>query len=150
MYVVSTFEQSVKIEMALTSIQMKGIPKDHILAVPLDTRAPVPMLFDRLHSTDSRSMLDIPIILAALFALFGLIYGFLLTWGPVMWALIGTGFGFGLGLIIKLLTIKREEKKQTKKLSTVVIMVCCRDDQLQMVQDAMWAHSALGVAKLDL
>lgn len=136
--------------MALTSVEMMGIPKDNILAVPLDSRAPAPMLFDRLHSSDSRSMLDIPIILAALFALFGLIYGFLLAWGPVMWALIGTGFGFGLGLIIKLLTFKKKEKKQTKKLSTVVIMVCCRDDQLQMVQDAMWAHSALGVAKLDL
>ncbi len=149
-YIVSAFEQTVKIEMALTSVEMMGIPKDNILAVPLDSRAPAPMLFDRLHSSDSRSMLDIPIILAALFALFGLIYGFLLAWGPVMWALIGTGFGFGLGLIIKLLTFKKKEKKQTKKLSTVVIMVCCRDDQLQMVQDAMWAHSALGVAKLDL
>lgn len=149
-YIVSAFEQTVKIEMALTSVEMMGIPKDNILAVPLDSRAPAPMLFDRLHSSDSRSMLDIPIILAALFALFGLIYGFLLAWGPVMWALIGTGFGFGLGLIIKLLTFKRNKKKTNKKIATVVVMVCCRDDQLQMVQDAMWAHSALGVAKLDL
>ena len=150
MYVVSTFEHSVKIEMALSAIEMKGIPKDRILAVALDTRAPAPMLFDRLHSSDSRSMIDLPMIMSALFALFGLIYGFLLTWGPVLWALIGTGFGFVLGLIIKLFTVKRSEKKQTKKLPAVVVMVCCRDDQLQMVQDTMWAHAALGVAKLDL
>ena len=150
MYVVSMFEHSVKIEMALTSIEMKGIPNDSILAVPLDTRAPAPALFDRMHSSDSRSMLDIPMILAALFSLFGLIYGFLLAWGPVLWALIGTGSGFGLGLVIKLFTVKRSEKKQTKKLPAVVVMVCCRDDQLQMVQDTMWAHAALGVAKLDI
>ena len=150
MYVVSAFEHTIKIETALTSIEMKGIPKANILAVPLDTRAPSPALFDRLHSSDSRSMLDMPVILAALFALFGLIYGFLLTWGPVLWALIGTGFGFGLGFVIKLFTVKHSEKKHTNKLPAVVVMVCCRDDQLQMVQDTMWAHAALGVAKLDL
>jgi hypothetical protein len=118
--------------------------------VPLDTRAPKPALFDRLHSSDSRSMIDLPMILAALFSLFGLIYGFLLAWGPVLWALIGTGFGFGLGLLIKLLTVKRSENKQSNKQPEVVVMVCCRDDQLQMVQDTMWAHAALGVAKLDI
>ena len=150
MYVVSTFEHSVKIEMALTSIKMQGIKKDSILAVPLDTRTPSPALFDRMHSSDSRSMIALPMILAALFALFGLIYGFLLTWGPVLWALIGTGFGFGLGLVIKLFTVKRIEKKQTNKLPAVVVLVYCRDDQLQMVQDTMWAHAALGVAKLDI
>lgn len=151
MYIVSMFEHSVKVEMALTAIQMKGIPKNYILAVQLDTQAPPPAPFDRMHSSDSRSLIDMPMILAALFALFGLIYGFLLTWGPVLWALIGTGFGFGLGLLIKLLTAKKKGQKKPKtKLPAVVVMVCCRDDQLQMVQDTMWAHAALGVAKLDI
>jgi len=150
MYVVSAFEHTVKIEMALTSIEMKGIPKANVLAVPLDPRAPAPALFDRIHSSDSRSLLDVPMILSALFALLGLIYGFLLAWGPVLWALIGMVFGFGLGLLIKLFTVKRGEKKQTKRLPAVVVMVCCRDDQLQMVQDTMWAHAALGVAKVDI
>ena len=150
MYIVCTFENSVKIEMALTSIQMKGIPKENILAVPLDTKAPAPMLFDRMHSSDSRSLLDMPIILAALFALFGLIYGFLLAWGPVLWALIGTGAGFGLGLFIKLFTIKRHGVKQKAHTPAVVVLVRCSDTQLQLVQDAMWAHAALGVAKLDI
>ena len=149
MYIVSAFEHTVKIEMALTSIEMQGIPKDRILAVTLDTRAPAPALFDRLHSSDSKSLLDLPMILAALFALLGLIYGFLLAWGPVLWALIGTGLGFGLGLVIKLFTVRRSGKKQTGKRLAVVVLVCCRSDQLQLVQDAMWAHSALGVARLN-
>lgn len=150
MYVVSTFEHTVKIEMALTAIEMKGITKDSILAVPLDRQKPPPLLVDRLHSSDSRSMIDLPMILAALFALFGLIYGFLLTWGPVLWALIGTGFGFGLGLVIKLIAVKNKEKTDAQKLPAVVVLVNCRDDQLQMVQDTLWAHAAMGVAKLDL
>ncbi len=149
MYVVSTFEHTVKIETALTSMQMQGIPKESILAVPLDRRAEDPTLFDRFHSSDSRSLMDVPMILAALFSLFGLIYGFLLAWGPVLWALIGTGFGFGLGLLIKLFTVKRANAKQKQQTPAVVVLVCCTDSQLQMVQDTLWAHSALGVAKLD-
>ena len=149
MYAVAAFDHTVKIEMALTSIEMSGIPKQNILAVPLDTRAPAPVLFDRMHSSDSRSLLDVPMILAALFALFGLIYGYLLAWGPVLWALIGTGAGFCLGLAFKLLFQKKRVTKSEKAAPAVVVMVCCSDTQLQMVQDTLWAHSALGVAKLD-
>jgi hypothetical protein len=150
MYIVSAFEQTVKIETAITSIQMQGVPKENILAVPLDRRAEGPLLFDRLHSSDSHSLMDVPMILAALFALLGLIYGFLLAWGPILWALIGTGFGFSLGLLIKLFAIKRYGLKPPKShIPAVVVMIYCSDTQLQMVQDTLWAHSALGVAKLD-
>jgi hypothetical protein len=150
MYAIAAFDHSVKVEMALTSIEKNGIPKQNILAVPLDTRAPAPMLFDRMHSSDSRSLLDVPMILAALFALFGLIYGFLLVWGPVLWALIGTGVGFFIGLAFKFLVQKKRNTKAEKAAPAVMVMVCCADTQLQMVQDTLWAHSALAVAKLNL
>ena len=91
MYVVSTFEHTVKLEAAITAIEMQGIHKENILAIPMDKRDEDRMLFDRIHSSDSLSMIDYPMIIAALFALFGLIYGFILKWGPVLWALIGTG-----------------------------------------------------------
>jgi fructokinase len=96
MYIVSTFEHSVKLETAVTAVEMKGIPKEKILAVPLDNRNEDRMLFDRMHYSDSISMFDVPMITAAIFGLLGLIYGFLLTWGPVLWGIIGTGVGGGL------------------------------------------------------
>ncbi len=150
MYVISAFEQTLKIELALTALEMKGIPKKDILAVPLDKRSEDRLLLDRLHSSDSVSLMDFPVILAALFSLLGIIYGFLLAWGPVLWALIGTGFGFFLGLGIKLIFLKRKQKKRSGKQPGVVVIVSCPDERLQMVQDTLWAYSALGVAKLNL
>lgn len=150
MYIVSAFEHTLKIETAITALEMKGIAKEDILAVPLDKQIENPVLLDRLHSSDSRSTLDVPMILATLFALFGLIYGFLLEWGPILWALIGTGGGYFLGFGIKLLTLKRNSKKRKGKLPEVVLIISCPENRLQMVQDTLWAYSALGVGKLDL
>ncbi len=150
MYVVSCFEQTVKLETAITAMEMKGIPKKDILAVPLDKRNEDRMLFDRIHTSDSLSMFDVPTILAAIFAVLGLIYGFLLQWGPIAWALIGTIFGFGFGLLIKLITTRARRVRQQGKSPEVVLIISCDSSQVQMVQDTLWAYSALGVAKLSL
>lgn len=150
MYIVSSFEHTVQLETAITAVEMKGIPKADILAVPLDKRNDEPMLFDRLHTSDSLSMLDIPIITGAVFALLGFIYGFILSWGPIIWALIGTAFGIGAGILCKLIMTKKKWKTQMNKITEVFLLIACSDTQAQMVQDTLWAYSALGVAKLDL
>lgn len=90
-------------------------------------------------------MFDLPMILAALFALFGLIYGFLLTWGPILWALIETEFGFFIGLG----TTKNRNKKQKSRQPEIVLIISCKDEQLQTVQETLWANDAIGVAKIN-
>jgi len=85
MYIVSTFDHSNYLELAITAIQMKGIANENILGVSMDKRGEEVKLFDSIHSSDGLSLLDLPIILAAFFCLFGSIYGFILTWGPVLW-----------------------------------------------------------------
>ncbi len=151
MYIVSNFEHTIHLEAAVSTLQKQNIPKDSILAVPLDRQNDDRMLFDRMHASDKLSLIDLPVILAALFSLFGLIYGFLLYWGPVLWALIGTGLGFAVGLVIKLFMVKRNQKsKKTYKSTEVVLLVECRDIQSDMVQDILWRHGALGVSKLTL
>jgi hypothetical protein len=150
MYIISNFEHTIKLETAITAVEMKGVPRGNILAVPMDKRNEDRMLFDRMHSSDSLSMLDLPMITAAVFAVFGLIYGFVLTWGPILWALIGTAFGFGVGLLVKLYTIRRRKQKQRQAESEVVLLIACDSGQMDMVQETLWAYSALGVAKLSL
>ena len=103
-----------------------------------------------MHYSDSTSMFDVPMIVAAIFGLFGLIYGFLLVWGPVLWALIGTGVGFAIGLGIKLITTRKMNIKQKESQPEVVFIINCSDNQTQMIQDTLWACGALGVAKLDI
>jgi len=151
MYVVSSFEHSNYLELAITAIQMKGIAKENILCVPLDKRSEDRQLFDTIHTADGLSLFDLPIILATLFCLFGGIYGFILIWGPIMWGLIGICIGFSLGLIIKLITTKKYNHRQKNlKSSEVVIIIDCDDHQSDMVKDTLWEHKALGVSKLSL
>lgn len=149
MYIVSNFEHTIKLETAITAIEMKGIPKEDILAVPLDRNNGGRKLFDTIHSSDSLSMLDVPMITGAVFALFGFIYGFVLSWGPIVWALIGTALGMGLGLFIKLY-LKKQKDKQSGQAADVVLLIACKDTQAEMILDILWAYSALGAAKLDL
>ena len=150
MYIVSNFEHSIKLEKAITALTMQGLPKANILAVPLDKQKVDRMIFDRLHASDHMSIMDYPTILAALFALFGIIYGFELAWGPVLWSLIGTGIGFGLGLLIKLVTTRKRNEKQRESSSQVFLLISCPDTKLDMVQDTLWNHGALGVSRLSL
>jgi len=150
MYVVSNFEHSIKLEAAISALQMGGIPKEDILAVPLDKQKEGRLLFDRTHSSDGLSMIDFPIILAALFSLFGIIYGFVLHWGPIVWALIGTSFGFVLGVAIKLFTTRMRAGKLRAELPDVVLLIACGDAQLDMVQNTLWENGALGVSRLCL
>ncbi|NLF27274.1 MAG: hypothetical protein GX592_05195 [Clostridiales bacterium] len=150
MYVVSNFEHSIGLESAITELQMRGIPKKDILAVPLDKQGEDRLLFDRTHASDGRSTLDFPIISAALCSLFGIIYGFALRWGPILWALIGTGVGFGVGVLIKLLVSRKRREKLRAELPEVVLMVACTDAQLDAVRDMLWKNGALGVSRLSL
>lgn len=152
MYIVSTFDHSNYLELAITAIQMKGIPKEKILGVTMDKRGEDRKLFDSIHSSDGLSLLDLPMILAALFCLFASIYGFMLRWGPILWGIIGIIVGFSLGLIIKLSITKKYNynRQKNSKSSEVVLIIECKETQVEMVKDLLWEHHALGVRKLDL
>lgn len=150
-YIISTFEHTKYLELAITAIEMKGIKKSSILAVPLDKRREDITLFDTIHGSDGLSMLDVPIILATFLGIFGSIYGYILTWGPLLWGLIGIIAGIALGLVIKLLTTRRFNNRQKGSANTeVVLIVECTDKQLDMVKETLWAHHAFGVSRLDL
>lgn len=151
MYIISTFNHSNYLELAITTIQMKGIAKENILSISMEKRGEDRKLFDTLHSSDGISLLDLPFILGTLFCILGSIYGFILVWGPVLWGIIGLVIGFSLGLIIKLFTSKKYDNRQKKlKSSEVVLIIECKETQMEMVKDILWENHALGVRKLSL
>lgn len=151
MYIISTFEHSISLEKAITAIQMKGIVKENILAVPMDKRGEEQKLFDSIHYSDGLSLLDLPFILGSFCTLFGGIYGFILKWGPIIWGLIGLAAGFGIGIAIKLIVTKKFSQQRTnKKVSEVVLIIECKEHQMETVKDILWAHKAFGVRKLQL
>lgn len=151
MYVFSIFEHSSKLEMAVTELQLKGIQKEAILAVPLDRRNEGRLLFDTVHSSDSTSMMTFPMLLGMIFTFFGSIFGFSLIWGPILWGVIGAASGFLLGLGIRLIyAVIKKEKQNSEKKAGVILVVRCDKDQTDMAKDILWTNTAMGVSKLSI
>jgi hypothetical protein len=152
MYIVSTFDQSVYLELAITEMQMKGIKKENIMAVPMDKKGEQSMLFDSMHSSDGLSLFDLPAILAVVFAIFGGIYGFVLKWGPLIWGLIAIVIGIIVGFIIKLVVLKKYNsgRQKDKRGTEVVLIIDCIESQMETIREILWSHNALGVSKLDI
>jgi len=150
MYIISTFDYSVNLEIAINSIQMKGVEKENIFAVPMDKANEKLNLIDTIHHSDSVSLMDLSAILGAIFMIFGSIYGFVLKWGPVWWGIIGLAFGFGVGIVIKLILLKKHlNKKKSIEEPEVVLIIECRENLVEMVVDTLWSSHAIGVSKLD-
>lgn len=150
MLVIATFENSLFIELAITAIEQKGVSKDKIFAVPLDKRTEPRQLFDTLHRADGFSLLDVAAILGTCLMLLGAIYGYVLKWGPIIWSIIGAVTGILIGLVIKLLMVKKRSNPTSGKItSEVVIMIRCEDYQWETIEKVLWDNLALGVAKVN-
>jgi hypothetical protein len=151
MQVFSTFENTGYLELAICHLEKNGILKSHIFAVPLDNRSEDRKIFDTLHRSDGFSMIDIAAALATAFAVIGASYGFILEWGPIYWGLIGGSLGGVVGFGIKFFYLKVVKKKQRLlkgKHGEVILIVECNETNVKLVEEILWNHFALGVAKI--
>ncbi|MCT2535421.1 hypothetical protein NC661_18050 [Aquibacillus koreensis] len=151
MQVFSTFENNAFTELAITTLEKKGIKKEQIFIVPLDNRQESPKLFDTLHRSDGTTFIDIGLALATAFSVIGASIGFKFAWGPIYWGLIGAFLGFLLGFIIRLFTeviLKKKKRKLKGKHSEVIVIVECEKRFAELVENILWAHYAIGVAKV--
>lgn len=152
MYMMATLDHSHYVELALSALEMQNIPKENILAVPLNKRTEKRKLFDTIHGSDGISLFDLSAALATAFSVIGASIGFHLEWGPIIWGIIGAVGGFVLGFSIKLLTTNAKHKHQIKvegKTSELILIIHCESDQVEMVEKILWDNLALGVAILD-
>jgi hypothetical protein len=151
MQVFSTFENHIYLEMAISTLQKKGIPKENIFAVPLDNQTENNKLFDTLHHSDGTSLIDIGMALGTAFSVIGASIGFELAWGPIYWGLIGAFTGFALGFIIRLLiekVLKKRKRIIKGKNSEVILIIDCEETMAEYVENILFKHYALGVAKI--
>lgn len=78
----------------------------------------------------------------------GAIYGFVLTWGPIIWSLIGMILGGFVGFFLDYIIRKKLPKNRGNHSSEVVIMVQCNPDQIEKIEKILWQHQALGISKI--
>ncbi|WP_342539846.1 hypothetical protein MHI39_17380 [Heyndrickxia sp. FSL K6-6286] len=151
MQLYSTFENSIFLEMAIATLEKKGINKENIFAVPLDNRTEERKMFDSIHRSDGTSLVDIGMALATGFSVIGASIGFKLSWGPIYWGLISACIGFVLGFIIRLFiecVIKKRKRILKGKHSEVILIINCEENQAEFIENILWGHFALGVAKI--
>jgi hypothetical protein len=150
MQIFATFEYSTFLEIALTELEEKGITA--VYAVPLDLRKKEPRLLDNIHRADGLSFIDKAMIFAFMFSTIGASKGFVWKGGPVIWGIAGAIIGFVLGVALSwVLYLFKKEKHQLQikkgKKGEVILIVTCEDKQAAVVEDILWDHKALGLAR---
>ncbi|WP_208591404.1 hypothetical protein [Gracilibacillus suaedae] len=151
MQLFSTFENNSYLEIAISTLEKKGIMKENIYAIPLDNREEERKLFDTLHRSDGTSLIDIGVALATAFSVVGASVGFELTLGPIYWGLIGAFTGFVVGVVIRLFServLKKNKRLLKGKHSEIIVIVECEETQAELVENILWNHFAIGVAKV--
>jgi hypothetical protein len=148
---IATYEYTSYLELAISSLINKGISNENMFAVPLSNRKTERKLFDTLHHTDGISLINKGAILGTAASVVGAGIGFQLAWGPIYWGLIGAGGGFVLGVLIDLFIFKVIKKKQRLlrgKNSEVLLFVHCEESQAKEIEEILWDHLALGIARV--
>ncbi|WP_408011589.1 hypothetical protein ACJROX_05845 [Pseudalkalibacillus sp. A8] len=151
MQIYSTFETTTALELAISTLEKHGFKKENIFAVPLDNRQEDRKLFDTIHRSDGTSHVDIGMTLATAFSVIGASIGFKLAWGPIYWGLIGAFTGFLIGFLIRLfveMVIKKKKRKLKGKHSEVILIIDGEPSQVELVEEILWNHFALGLAKV--
>lgn len=151
MQVFSTFEHTAFIEMAVFTLQKKGIARENIFVLPLDNRTEERKVFDNIHRSDGTSLIDIGAALATAFGVIGASIGFKLAWGPVYWGIIGAIIGMVIGFAIRLFTelvLKKKRRLLKGFQSELIMIVDCEESQGEIVENILFSHYALGVAKV--
>ncbi|MDD3653478.1 MAG: hypothetical protein PHO01_04735 [Desulfotomaculaceae bacterium] len=149
MFVVATFDYSFYLELAITDLEKRGIPRENIGGIPLDKRVEERKTLDSIHRADGFSAFDGAAVLGTIFMLLGAIYGFILSWGPIIWGLIGLFTGALLGFVLdnsfSKLHHSKGKKKTGEKSSEIVILLKCEEQHYEMVKKILWDNQALGV-----
>ena len=107
-------------------------------------------MFDSIHQADGMSTFDLPTILGTICMLFGVMWGFMWTWGPILWGLIAFFLGGALGFVIKFVYYRLYQKKRNQnpgKLTEVVVIVNCQKAEAEMVERVLAGHLALGIGR---
>lgn len=149
MYITASFEHSIKIELAISELEQKGITSDHICAIPMNSPQKNVKMFDTIHRADGMSLFDLPTVFGTIAMLFGVMWGFMWTWGPIIWGLLGLFGGGAIGFAFKYLYYRLYAQKQPEagKVTEVVLIVACQKNDAEMVEQVLAGHLAFSIGR---
>jgi len=141
----------MEMELTLSELEELGLSKDQLLVIPLDKIKYQSKMIDSMHRSDGRSLMDLSAIFGIIFMLLGVIYGYVLYLGPVLWGLIGLVFGVILGFLVDYYTTKKSEKNMRKRGSDadMILMIRCEKEKQEKIEKVLWNNLVLGVGVLE-
>lgn len=148
-YVTASFEHSIMLELVISELAQKGIPQEQVCAIPMNMPQKEKHLIDTIHRADGLSMMDLATFFGTVFMLFGMMWGFWWTWGPVIWGTIGLFGGGALGFAIKYIYYRLYAEKQPSigKNTEVVLIVACQKSEAEMVERVLAGHLAMSIGR---
>lgn len=147
--IVGTFDYSQFVELAITELEEKGIDKEKIVAVPLVQKDQNFGILDTIHRADGVSIFDTASVFATTGMTLGVIYGFIWTWGPIIWGLIGLIGGAAMGFAADYFLTKRKITTGRKeKVPEIVLLVDCEISQKDWVEEVLRNNTAFGIGKV--
>ncbi|GBG57702.1 hypothetical protein SPFL3102_01003 [Sporomusaceae bacterium FL31] len=149
MYITASFDHSIKIELAISELEQKGITSANICAIPMNSPQKHMKMFDTIHRADGMSLFDLPTVFGTIAMLFGVMWGFMWTWGPIIWGLLGLFGGGAIGFAFKYLYYRLYAQKQPKagKVTEVVLIVACQKNDAEMVEQVLAGHLAFSIGR---
>lgn len=119
-YTAASFKHSLEVEVILSQMDMVGIKREALLVVPLYSEDSRKRLIQGYFYLEERLM-NLAFPLGTVFMLLGVIYGFVLPMGPVLWGLFGLLAGLALGVLLGYLT--RDKRFPFKQTEPEVILI---------------------------
>ena len=145
--VFGNFEHSLELEQALAVLEQNGVSRRHIMVVQMETDPKSPLQYIGKSRDRYYKGIEVGMACATASAVVGISIGFVLTWGPILWALICAFVGFTIGFGIYLLANKNNYRHLPKKLPEVTVIVQCPEAQSERVMEIMWKYSVLTVGR---
>ncbi|MCM3003069.1 hypothetical protein [Priestia koreensis] len=147
-YILSTFEYTTQLEMALSEIEQVGIDKSQIAVVRLDHNDERGQVADSFERFDGTSYIDLAAIFGTIFMLLGVIYGHILYLGPILWGIIGLLIGGGGGFIADYLYTKRKVSPKRTHQTEVIVIIECNYTTEKAVRRILAANQSKAIGQL--
>jgi hypothetical protein len=146
-YVISLFEHSLKLELAINELEAHKIPKESILAKSVKKISQEKKYLDPFNA-DGLNFFIVSMI-GMICMLIGTIYGFVLYLGPILYGLMGLFFGVITGLAIDFYYKKVKRVKTIRKnTADVMLLVKCEQEKVEMVEEILRNHHTLGMIRV--
>lgn len=145
MLIISIFEQSIELDQALAELEKNFIAREDILVVFMNKDENA-----NIYGEHSPHAFEIGISVGTGAAVIGASAGFVLTWGPILWGIIGAFSGFFIGISSYLLVRKlHSQSNKLKNKCEVTLIIQCKEEQVTIINNILWKYKALSVGQTE-